>query len=377
MRSVSGVINGQGYKSVFAPVILVGFVGYSGANVVGAGLVVPAATAWPLPLNPNVGDTPRAQLVAAGKSKNVIGRHLEALSLPIADRFGPPVEITAARAVIVPTFGDTHSSAALSNVAGPESSKALAVRSDMAVFGLGTQPKLAIDAAVPSIDAALVASVVPDRLEYRPRADLLDGVPEEYARIIGDVARQEGVEANLILSIMHAENAGFDPVAVSPAGAIGLMQIRPATGKAFGANDLTDPAQNIRAGARFLKVLARKYRNPVLIAGAYHAGEPQVDIRRSLPLIRETADYVTKVVGLYSNAYISAGDAGTFKNNRFFSSAGKSTTVPPGVKTEKATRVSSPMLVYSASEEAMRDVEEVAKASSDPSGLVRNEKDGK
>lgn len=250
----------------------------------------------------------------------------------------------------------------------------MAVRSDMTVFGLGTQPQLAANSASPSIDPALIASVVPERVEHQPRADLLDGVPAEYAQIVEDIARQEGVDVNLMLSIMHAENAGFDPVAVSPAGAIGLMQVMPATGQAFGAHDLTDPAQNIRAGARFLKVLTRKYRNPVLIASAYNAGEPQVDVRTSLPLIRETADYVTKVVGLYTTSYTPAGVAPASRND-VFASTGKSATVPLKRRAEKVTRVSSSILVYSASEDEKGDVEEIVEARSDPSGPVRIEKE--
>ena len=245
----------------------------------------------------------------------------------------------------------------------------------MTVFGLGAQPQLTADSASPSIDPTLIASAIPEKVEGRPRADLLDGVPEEYAQIVEDMARKEGVDVNLMLSIMHAENAGFDPVAVSPAGAIGLMQVMPATGQAFGAHDLTDPAQNIRAGARFLKVLTRKYRNPVLIASAYNAGEPQVDVRTSLPLIRETADYVTKVVGLYTNSYTPTSVAGAPRTDKVFASAGKSATVPAKRKTEKVTRVSSSMLVYAAGADAKRDVEEIVEAGSDPSGPVRIEKE--
>ncbi len=133
-----------------------------------------------------------------------------------------------------------------------------------------------------------------------PRHDLLSGVPEDYAALAVAIAAEEEVDPNWVLSIMRAENAGFDPGLISPAGAVGLMQVMPKIGEAFGVHDLTDPEPNIRAGTRFLRVLIDKYSNPVLIAAAYNAGEPRVDAHQSLPLIRETADYVTRVVGYYT-----------------------------------------------------------------------------
>lgn len=142
-----------------------------------------------------------------------------------------------------------------------------------------------------------------DNAGAKVRPDLLAGMPDHVAWLIVQAAREEGVDPNLMLSIARAENSTFDPTAISRAGAIGIMQMLPATGAAYGADDLTDPAQNVRASAKILKVLVDKYANPMLVAAAYNAGEPKVDVRTSLPLIRETADYVTRVVGLYTHAY--------------------------------------------------------------------------
>ncbi|MBY5766659.1 lytic transglycosylase domain-containing protein [Rhizobium leguminosarum] len=146
--------------------------------------------------------------------------------------------------------------------------------------------------------SALKADAEPASIQ--PRPELLSGIPEEYAKLALAIALAEEVDPNWVLSIMRAENAAYDPRLLSPAGAVGLMQLMPRIGAAFGANDLTDPEQNIRAGTRFLRVLIDKYRNPVLVASAYNAGEPRVDLRHSLPLIQETADYVTRVVGFYT-----------------------------------------------------------------------------
>ncbi|WP_292453372.1 transglycosylase SLT domain-containing protein [Mesorhizobium sp.] len=215
----------------------------------------------------------------------------------------------------------------------------LSVRSSMDVFSYGAMQDQMADGGNHA-DALAPKGAIASSTEARP--DLLSGVPGEYAKLVTTIAAEEGVDPNLMLSIMRVENAGFDPQALSPAGAIGLMQVMPKVGDAFGAIDLTDPAQNIRAGARFLRELVHKYKNPVLIASAYNAGEPRVDARRSLPLIRETADYVTRVVGLYMNMN-STGEVFMF---------GRSVGAAPAARKEdgrsgQAERAKSSMLVFS------------------------------
>lgn len=179
------------------------------------------------------------------------------------------------------------------------------------------------------------------------RPDLLSGVPEDYATLAVRIAAEEKVDPNWVLSIMRAENARFDPDLVSSAGAVGLMQVMPKIGEAFGADDLTDPELNIRAGTRFLRVLISKYRNPVLIASAYNAGEPRVDAHRSLPLIRETADYVTRVVGYYTGKLAisqpsTPGPIPGLESN-------------PHRRTGPVDRARSPMLVFSAANPLVSD----------------------
>ncbi|MCX8571126.1 lytic transglycosylase domain-containing protein [Aminobacter sp. MET-1] len=206
--------------------------------------------------------------------------------------------------------------------------------------------------------------------ETEVRQDLIVGIPEEYAGLIVQAARDEGVDPNLMLAIARTENGAFDPQAVSSAGAIGLMQMLPETGQSFGAEDLNDPVQNVRASARFLKVLVDKYANPVLVAAAYNAGEPKVDVRTSMPLIRETADYVTRVVGLYTNAY-KAGDIGKVGKPR----GGVSASGSRQVSGRGGSRARSSMLVFSANEPVLEGgaTEEQAQ---DPNGPVKIRKEG-
>lgn len=211
-----------------------------------------------------------------------------------------------------------------------------AAHSSIGVFSLGDTKTVIGSAADIGSPQQHVSQTV------SPRDDLLNGVPGAYATLAARIATEEGVDPNWVLAIMRAENAAFDRKLISPAGAIGLMQIMPQIGTAFGATDLTEPEQNIRAGTRFLHLLISKYRNPVLIASAYNAGEPRVDAGHSLPLIRETADYVTRVVGYYTGMPAAVPSARTaISSQTSASAAGHS---------GRADRAKSPMLVFSVAE---------------------------
>ncbi|MGO4317805.1 lytic transglycosylase domain-containing protein [Agrobacterium sp. MCAB5] len=217
-----------------------------------------------------------------------------------------------------------------------EAARSVRTRRDRAVFS----PISVFSSDAGTVDPVFGPGTPADRTVTQARADLLFGVPEDYAALAVEIAAEEEVDPNWVLSIMRAENARFNPGLVSSAGAVGLMQVMPKIGDAFGANDLTDPEQNIRAGTRFLRLLIDKYRNPVLIASAYNAGEPRVDAHQSLPLIRETADYVTRVVGYYTGKPASSqppmpGPASGFQSNQHRRSG-------------PTDRARSPMLVFSA-----------------------------
>lgn len=213
------------------------------------------------------------------------------------DRFSGPatdaLRISARPSAFIGAFRDNTGQSPESASGSKNDRRERAVHSLVSVYSFDhatTVPEFAEPATEPNVSEQPV----------KARSDLLSDVPGDYARLALKVAGNEEVDPNWVLSVMRAENAAFDPDLVSSAGAIGLMQVMPRIGEAFGATDLTDPEQNIRAGTRFLRVLIAKYKNPVLVAAAYNAGEPNVDLRHSLPLIRETADYVTRVVGYYT-----------------------------------------------------------------------------
>jgi soluble lytic murein transglycosylase-like protein len=95
--------------------------------------------------------------------------------------------------------------------------------------------------------------------------------------------------------------SGYDPHAVSRAGAVGLMQLMPDTARRYGVRNLRDPAQNVQAGARYLRDLMGKFDNDLTLAlAAYNAGEEAVaQYGNRIPPFRETLNYVPKVLDVY------------------------------------------------------------------------------
>jgi soluble lytic murein transglycosylase-like protein len=117
-----------------------------------------------------------------------------------------------------------------------------------------------------------------------------------YAAEIQEIAREHGVSPGLITAVMRTES-GFDPAAVSPKGAGGLMQLMPGTATALGVVDRFNPRENISGGVRHLRYLLDRYRGSVALAlAAYNAGEGVVDTYRGIPPYPETQQYVRRVL---------------------------------------------------------------------------------
>ena len=132
-----------------------------------------------------------------------------------------------------------------------------------------------------------------------------------------EAAAREGVSPDLVRAVIRTESA-FDHLAVSSAGARGLMQLMPDAAKRFGVQDPFDPRANIMGGVRYLRVLLKMFQGDVaLTVAAYNAGEGAVTRHGGIPPYRETQGYVRKILALLSQGPASAdGDDGLLHAGR-------------------------------------------------------------
>ena len=111
------------------------------------------------------------------------------------------------------------------------------------------------------------------------------------------IARKHRVDEDLVLAVIEVESR-YDAFAVSPRGAMGLMQLMPQTASRFAVRNAFDPVENVDGGVRYLKELLGRYSGQVRLAlAAYNAGEDAVDQFRGIPPFRETRQYVVRVLG--------------------------------------------------------------------------------
>jgi len=140
-----------------------------------------------------------------------------------------------------------------------------------------------------------------DRTESGDRYDsVLLARATQYDAIIEKAALAASLEPNLLRAVIVVES-GFNSHAVSKRGAVGLMQLMPATAMRFGILDPYDPRQNVHAGARYLKFLMDRFgQNLKLALAAYNAGEDAVDRSGGqIPPFTETRAYVPRVLKIY------------------------------------------------------------------------------
>lgn len=161
-----------------------------------------------------------------------------------------------------------------------------------------------------SFDSSQLASSAPEA-KRSPLSGYLSRHPnlQKYEPLLNETAEEFSLDPALLKAVMAAES-GFDTHAVSPKGAIGLMQIMPATAERYGVQGdrrktiqqkLTDPKTNIRLGARYLRDLYRMFPSkPELVIASYNAGEGAVQKHNNtIPPYPETRSYVQIVKQFY------------------------------------------------------------------------------
>lgn len=121
----------------------------------------------------------------------------------------------------------------------------------------------------------------------------------QYDNIIRQAGDIYGVSCALIKAVIHAES-NFNPKAISPKGAQGLMQIMPENNTDLNISNPFDPKQNIFGGTKYFRSMLNRYQNNLSLAlAAYNAGPTAVDKYRKIPPYKETQTYVNKVYNLY------------------------------------------------------------------------------
>jgi hypothetical protein len=161
----------------------------------------------------------------------------------------------------------------------------------MAVLSLLTGGRILVSPSVEtSTDDFRVAPV--------PEPQKEDTDPSRFDAIIEEASALYGVNSALVKAVIQAESR-FNPLAVSPVGAKGLMQLMPVIAKEYGALDPLDAKQNIFAGVKYLSNLLDRYNGNVSMALAgYNAGPTAVKRFRGVPPYRETRGYVRKIQNL-------------------------------------------------------------------------------
>ena len=166
-------------------------------------------------------------------------------------------------------------------------------------------------------DAAAAAQIAaPDRVTLDPPGPPTLSVPESRREADGPIAidpgavfdrgalrvlasriaRKHAVDEALVLAVIEVESR-YDAFAVSPRGAMGLMQLMPQTAARFAVRNTFNPVENVDGGVRYLKELLERYSGQVRLAlAAYNAGEEAVDQFKGIPPFRETQQYVGRVL---------------------------------------------------------------------------------
>lgn len=148
--------------------------------------------------------------------------------------------------------------------------------------------RVAVAFAMPAQVLAAVGAQRPGACKAGNRA--------EVSQLVRSIAQDEGFDADLAEAIAWAESDLGASQGPSKAGALGIMQLMPATAAGLGVRDRCDTQANVRAGLRYLKSLYDEFQDPLLMLAAYNAGPNSVYKAQGIPVNPETAEYIVKIL---------------------------------------------------------------------------------
>lgn len=139
--------------------------------------------------------------------------------------------------------------------------------------------------------------------------------PPRLAKVVDKVAERNHMDPALVQAVIQTES-DWNPYAVSPKGAYGLMQLMPSTAERFGVGDVFDPVENIEGGTKYLRELLDRYHGNLKDSlAAYNAGPDAVDRFGGVPAYPETRSYVRKVTDTYFQS--DPGHSSTGEHHRY------------------------------------------------------------
>jgi hypothetical protein len=156
--------------------------------------------------------------------------------------------------------------------------------------------------------------------------------PQEIAELVAATALRHGVDPDFAKAVAWAESR-FDQTRNSPKGARGPMQLMPDTADRFDVADICDPAANIEGGVRYLRVLIDRFKNPILAAAAYNAGEQAIYDNNGVPPFPETVRYVASVLNRQLGVDFSKNSPGPVVKQGQVAEATQSVTDVIGART--------------------------------------------
>ena len=166
--------------------------------------------------------------------------------------------------------------------------------------GLVVAPKSQAEIKVKTLDdgTQLIYNESASQRATRRAGRLLPPPSAHLEHLTQRFARENNLSPTLVQAVMQVES-GYNPRALSSKGAMGLMQLMPATARELGVRDPWDPAQNVAGGARYLRQQLDRFGDITLALAAYNAGPTAVTRYKGIPPYKETQRYVQKVLSLY------------------------------------------------------------------------------